>query len=944
MRAIKTAVSTNALSWKVLLLGVALLLGLVWLLAVRTPSPALSHMGQTDHTWYLDCPTTDVREGEDVDVFLVLVSDHVHSVTFGAYWHTDAGTAGTSDYHHQNSGAVWANDEERRANRAKRTFRTKQDNLIEGNETFTARFSGSGNVTDPNDPDRDDRCEITIIDDDPNITDISIISEPVRDNNKYGAGEVIEIEAKFSTSVDVSDGGNPGLGLWVGDNWRSARYLRGSGSNKLVFGYTVKPSDSDDDGIKMDGGYKDSEGLWHNFLNHTAVTATGTETVAYRAYAGIDDQSQHKVDGSLAPVGTSTTISSSPASGDTYRYGESIEFSITFSAALDVEGSRHVNLRVGTGDSASWRRATYKSGSGSNTLVFGYTVQTSDSDTDGVRMNGTWIDDGEVKGLGGTGTLKIKGTETEVTPTVRWLSDQSDHKINGQPYPKTISITSTPVSATDTYGRDEVIQVSVDFGQNVTAADSSFAILRIGSIWTQRNAVYTSGNGTDTLLFEYTVVEGDRDDNGVDAFVPHGRDIKATGTNVAYQPNPGGVTPTMGEDSSHKVNGHLVTADTTSPTITRLSFRDNPGPGDDDTYAAGDYIGVSVAFSESVLVTGTPQLELNMGGTVRQANYGILAGRRTIGDRVRSIPNGTVFFGYYVQEGDSDSDGISIDANKITLNGGTIQDEAGNNAVLTHSAVAADSGHKVDAPDVTGPTVSSVAITSDPGEDNTYGAGDNIEVTVTFSEDATITGTPQLEIDVGGTAKTASYSNVTGAAAVFSYTVASGDSDADGVAIGENKLSLNGGTIKDAADNDATLSHSAVAADSGHLVDGVGPTVSSVAITSDPGDDDTYGIGNSIQVTVTFNENVTVTGAPQLEIDVGGTAKMADYSSVSGAAVVFIYTVVVGDSDSDGISIGANKLSLNSGTIKDSHGNDATLTHTAVAADDGHKVEAPGGI
>ena len=79
----------------------------------------------------------------------------------------------------------------------------------------------------------------------------------------------------------------------------------------------MKSSDSASDGIKMDGGYQDSNGRWHNFINHTAITATGTDTVAYLIYDGIDDQSGHKGDGSLTPIVTGMEITSEPASGDT---------------------------------------------------------------------------------------------------------------------------------------------------------------------------------------------------------------------------------------------------------------------------------------------------------------------------------------------------------------------------------------------------------------------------------------------------------------------------------------------------------------------------------------------------------------------------------------------------------------------------------------------------
>ena len=188
--------------------------------------------------------------------------------------------------------------------------------------------------------------------------------------------------------------------------------------------------------------------------------------------------------------------------------------------------------------------------------------------------------------------------------------------------------------------------------------------------------------------------------------------------------------------------------------------------------------------------------------------------------------------------------------------------------------MAADSGHKVEVSDTTALTVSYVAITSDPGDDDSYGLGDAIQVTVTFSEDVTVAGAPQLELDFDGTAKTADYSSTDGAAVVFSYTVAQDESDADGIAIGADKLSLNGGAIKDGADNAATLTHDAVAADSGHKVDGsdsTDPTISSLSFTSDPGDDSTYGTDDTIQVTVTFSENVIVTGAPQLELNMSNS-------------------------------------------------------------------------
>ena len=603
---------TRILGLPVPMLALGAVAGLIGLMAFLQPTLASADTPK----FYLDCPTTEVREGESVDVFLVRVTNHQHGVTFGAYWHTDAGTAGTDDYVHQDTGAIWGNDSERRANRAKRTFRTRQDSLLEGSETFTARFTPVDNVVDRDDPARDEKCEITLIDDDPNITEVEVISTPAR-GDTYGVGETIEISATFNTAVDVN--GTPALGMWAG-GWKAANYHHRSGDDTLVFGYTVRPEDRDTDGIVMDGGYQDENSRWHNFVNHTAVTGAGTDIVAYRAYRGLPIQSDHKIDGSLLPYETNTFINSTPASGDTYRHDETIYFSIAFSAPLEVEGSRHLNLRVGD-VGTGLRVAGFEEGSGTTTLLFGYTVEPHDLDIDGVTMLGTSIQNGGNQGLGGNGTVKVKGTNTVVTPTFSGLQNQAGHKIDGRPYPKTISITSSPAAESDTYCLDEVIQVSVQFDQNVTAGDDAIAIIAIGSGATEvkGDAAYASGNGGDTLAFEYTVLANDSDANGINAFVPHGQDIKATGTDVAYVHNPGGATPIMGEDSNHKVDGSLVTADTTAPTIASLSITSDPG--DDLTYVLGDVIEVTLTFSEDVTVTGTPQLELDFDGTVKTASY-----------------------------------------------------------------------------------------------------------------------------------------------------------------------------------------------------------------------------------------------------------------------------------------------------------------------------------
>ena len=196
--------------------------------------------------------------------------------------------------------------------------------------------------------------------------------------------------------------------------------------------------------------------------------------------------------------------------------------------------------------------------------------------------------------------------------------------------------------------------------------------------------------------------------------------------------------------------------------------------------------------------------------------------------------------------------------------------------------------------DTTGPTSSSVAITSDPDDDSTYadwyddgvyGIGDGVEVTVTFNGKVTVTGSPQLEITIGTNAKDAAYKSTTDSKVVFSYTVASGDNDTDGIAINADKLTLSGGSIKDAAENPADLAHSALSAQSGHKVDGIRPTITTAPylVDSSIGTGGVYIIGEKLSVRVGFSEEVIAIGAqpvPRLGIDVGGTTRYADFSPI----------------------------------------------------------------
>ena len=411
----------------------------------------------------------------------------------------------------------------------------------------------------------------------------------------------------------------------------------------------------------------------------------------------------------------------------------------------------------------------------------------------------------------------------------------------------------------------------------------------------------------------------------------------------------------------------------TTPAISSIAITGDTGDedsswDDDGIYGIGDRIEVTVTFSADVTVTGSPRLELDIGGTARLAEYERAEGSKVV-------------FGYTVIEGDADNDGIAISENRLTLNGGSIKDAADNAADLPHDALAAQNDRRVDG---IRPTISRVDLHGNDGTDFVYLLGEVVSATTLFSEEIIIEGAPQLALDMNGVPRAAPLeyviskcepsepsdgafvfslcvsegesSNPRGIILGFAYTVTRGDEDSDGLSIGTNAISLNGGTIRDAAGNDADLTYVALLDNAPHIVDGVPPEVTSVAITSDPGDDDTYGVGDVLEITVTFSEaawlraGMTPNHVPRIKFDIGGEDRMAGYSrlrsSMGGDSsdVVFAYTVQDGDNDVNGIAIGSNALQLVGARLYDKArrvpgpANNADIDHKGLADNAEHKV------
>ena len=218
-------------------------------------------------------------------------------------------------------------------------------------------------------------------------------------------------------------------------------------------------------------------------------------------------------------------------------------------------------------------------------------------------------------------------------------------------------------------------------------------------------------------------------------------------------------------------------------------------------------------------------------------------------------------------------------------------------------------GTPIAAADTTGPTVSSIAITSTvPANQNgKYKIGDVIQVTVTFNEAIALTGSPTLKIKVGTAEKSATCAKkgATGDDAKkleCSYTVAEGDEDTDGIAVEAGKLA---GTIKDGSNNAATLTYTAISNSASHKVDGVKPTITGFSMRSTG---PWYGEGVHMAVRVTFSEHIRLSGASTLAVRIGSnTVQFSRPAGVSGGEDSqnkhYVHTIAAGENDGDGVSV-----------------------------------------
>ena len=375
-----------------------------------------------------------------------------------------------------------------------------------------------------------------------------------------------------------------------------------------------------------------------------------------------------------APRISRVSLTSRPGIGSTYAEAEEIEVEVLFGEPIEVTGTPRLALTVGD-------QTRHADGAGSITsqcggyqrLLFSYEVQAEDMDADGIGIaaDALTLNGGTVRGLDGTAANVDLGEHA--------ITAARGHNVNGSlviaPRVARLGISSTPQNGT-AYGAGEWIRVWVGFDREIRVSGTPQLALTIGNETRQASHYST---GTTFAWFRYAVQSGDTDSDGIGvaagALTVNGGTIQsAAGADAELD---------LGVRAITNADGHAVDGSTPATLVVRR-LRIHSTPRDGAAYGTGEEIRVWIEYTGPIEASPAVQLELDIGG------YKRLAVREGTG-------TSTVWFTYQVQSWERDTDGISIPANAVKLNGGLIWSPA--RATVDHDlgdhAVTNAEAHKV---------------------------------------------------------------------------------------------------------------------------------------------------------------------------------------------------------------------------------------------------------
>ena len=476
--------------------------------------------------------------------------------------------------------------------------------------------------------------------------------------------------------------------------------------------------------------------------------------------------------------------------------GATLTFKVPFDRPVTVTGAPTLKLDLW----GETRNARYVSGSGTKTLTFTWgPVLTGDNDFDGIEVKALVLAGASIVDAGNAESMfvaesfggehfpehKIFGGFHEM-----WIELTEAEAVEGEDY--TFSVKRKVIRSGDL---DEEIYVLVGI------TDSAFP----GTPALGRHEGSDNGPGRRTVTFKPRATEGRRSNTEVlpsvtppdDEGPTEGRTmtIALHATHVTLENEAGELAhriymPRRSVDGVFEVATVPVRPIGTARAGAAPAIVGTPAvsaPQRNGAYAAEERIEAQVAFDTAVIVDetgGSPTLAIALAGRRHDAAY------------VSGSGSATLRFALEAPAGAEGAAAARAIANGLVLNGATVRDAQGNDAVLEFGE---------------NPRIASLAIGAAPGGDGTWDAGESVEVAVTFEEPVTVdteAGTPTLRARVGAASYAVPYASGTGTDTLtFAVTREDGAAPAPTVIVEGDSLALNRGAIESTAGLVAVIAH-----------------------------------------------------------------------------------------------------------------------------------------
>jgi hypothetical protein len=764
--------------------------------------------------------------------------------------------------------------------------------LSDGSHTLTAKSTdAAGNVSSGS-----SGLSVTIDATAPVVSSVSVPS-----NGAYKAGDNLDFTVNLSEAVVVdTSGGTPRVALTIGSSTVYANYVAGSGTDALVFRYTVQNGDTDADGIAIGALQSNGGTLKDTAGNSTTLTLN---SVGSTASVLVDTTGPTVTDGHIAISGGSGT-------GGAYKIGDTVTVSWNDSAGgdnnSDILGVTVDFSAFGGGSAVSatnsggtWA-ATYTITSGAidatnrNVSVTatdnaGNTTTTADTSNATVDNVAPAVTDGDITISGGSGTggaYKIGDTVTATWNNTAGGDNNSDTVSavtvdfsafgggsavsatnSGGTWTATYTITSGAIDATN---RNVSVTATDNAGNTTTTADTSnVTVDTTAPAATDGNITISGGSGTggaykigDTVTATWNNTAGG--DNNSDAISAVTVDFSAFGGGSAVSATNSGGTWT----ATYTITSGAIDATNRNVSVTATDNAGNTTTTADTSNATVDNVAPAVTDGNITISGGS-----GIGGAYK------------IGDTVTATWNNTA-------SGDNNSDTVSAvtvdfsafgDGSAVsatnsggtwtatyTLTAGAINGASGRNVSVS---VVDNAGNATTAADTTNATVDNaaptvtvgnIALSNDTGSSNTDFVTNTSSQTITATLSSALSGSDVLygSLDNGAT-----WSDITSQVSGTTLSWA-------GVSLaGSNTLQLK---VTDGAGNDGSIASQAYTLDSSAPGAPSAPRLSS---GSDTGSSSSDGITGDTTPTFTGTAEA---GSTVTLYDTDGTTVLGSTTATGG--------------------------------------------------------------